>query len=469
MSKKHANLIIAIAVQGKHRKKYANGGQVGLDVIKKEKYAKGGVMGLRGAKKGHTLKQLKDLESKDWYNRETGYEMSQEEGEHRLRELQQNKADRYEKSYGSKMSKLPKKHEPEEPMLSKGGKIGEHVGEAGNLLSKSGEKINKKSEQKRIFGKDANGDRISPERMKMMNLAKEHVKKEYGVGLRTAAGKRTPSGEIRDEGVQEPYDVYTPEGHEKEKKYAAHLKSKGQKRIDPKPDWENPDDMMDSQPSPDAVVHEITHARQTEIGDSLGKHQDKMDALQGKVQKKYGFLQNKRTSHEIQPMAMENPLRRELGFPANKSVAKPMTKEELAKHNAGRIKNKQPPLETNKEGITLTHDTKEPMYVKGKDQKGRDAYYMRQSRLMSPENRERTEAMRDKTIKYNPDKKEMVHSKSGNALINLRGQGRHEEAKERLKNRGEDRFAQGGMVNGKENYSVAEQVFHKLKAKAKRG
>jgi hypothetical protein len=332
----------------------------------------------------------------------------------------------------------------------------EHYAKGGRtsaLLDEKGRKINKRSERERIFGSDANAPRMSDERMRMMNMLRDKVKQEYGVGLRTAAGKRTESGEIRDEGVQPAFDVYTPEGREAERRYVAEQKALNPKfkRIDPKPDWNNPDKFMDTQPSPDAGIHEVAHARQIPLGMTLAEHQDAMDALQGQVQKDYGFLQNKRTSHEIQPMAMENSIRRELGFPANSSIATGTARgymenpETLAEHNAGRVSRGQPALETNEEGIPLTHDTKEPMYVAGLDHKGNVVYYMRQSRLMSPENRQRTEDIRQRTVKYHPERG-MVESMSPDALINLRGQGRMAEAESRLRNRGDERFAEGGPV-----------------------
>jgi hypothetical protein len=350
----------------------------------------------------------------------------------------------------------------------------EHYAKGGRtsaLLDEKGRKINKRSERERIFGSDANAPRMSDERMRMMNMLRDKVKQEYGVGLRTAAGKRTESGEIRDEGVQPAFDVYTPEGREAERRYVAEQKALNPKfkRIDPKPDWNNPDKYMDTQPSPDAGIHEIAHARQIPLGMTLAEHQDAMDALQGQVQKDYGFLQNKRTSHEIQPMAMENSIRRELGFPANSSIATGTARgymenpETLAEHNAGRVSRGQPALETNEEGIPLTHDTKEPMYVAGLDHKGNVVYYMRQSRLMSPENRQRTEDIRQRTVKYHPERG-MVESMSPDALINLRGQGRMAEAESRLRNRGDERFAEGGQVGmdaiKKEHYYNGGAIRH---------
>lgn len=334
---------------------------------------------------------------------------------------------------------------------------------------------NKRYQQAKVYGKpsdtkapkkgaltykipDPNGERISPQRMKMMNQIKRKVGQEYGVGLRTAAGKRTPSGAIRDKGVQPPFDVYTPEGHEAEKRYAKEQKELNPKwkRIDPKPDWENPDQTMDTQPNPDAGIHEMAHARQLKIGHSLGQHQDEMDRLQGQLQSKYGFLQNKRTAAEVQPMSMENSIRRELGMPANRSEADEMTSAEWAKHNAERKSKGLPEIEFNKKGVPLTHDTKEPMYHFARDKKGKHAAYMRSSHIMNPENRQRTQDIREGVVKYNPKKQQMEEANSPDALVNLRGQGRALEAQARAKKK----FGKNELEKSKKYRGPTDDVRH---------
>lgn len=285
-------------------------------------------------------------------------------------------------------------------------------------LSKGG-----KIEKERIFGKDANAPRLSEKREKMMNVAKDFVKRKFGLDTRVASGKRdAETGELREEAdeAHQPYDVFTSEGRKKEKDLAAALKAKKIKRVDPKPDWRNKDKVLETQPSPDALVHEVAHLARAKIGNDLAKEQDDMDKEWGESQSKYGRMQQKKTKGEIQPMSLENPLRRRMGLPANKSTKK-VSKNERA----------------------LDDDT--DRFVEGKDSKGRKAFYDRQSRLMNPETKQRLKDIDEGVVRYHKERG-MVESNSPDALINLRGQGRMEEAKKRLKNRGADRFAKGGIV-----------------------
>jgi hypothetical protein len=226
-----------------------------------------------------------------------------------------------------------------------------------------------------------------------------------------AQGKRDESGELRtDKDNQPSFDVFTNEGREKEKQLLAEQKAKGIKRTDPKPSWTARG--LDSQPSPDAAIHELAHADLAPEGMGPEEHQHHMDELWGQSQSKYGHLKQKRTAGEIQPMSVENTIRRQLGIPANKAT-KPVTENQRALDYEG------------------------DRFVEGKDSKGNKAFYDRQTRLQTPATKDRVEQIKQGTIKFNPEKG-WQPSYDTNALINLRGQGNIEEAQKRAKQKYSD-------------------------------
>jgi len=253
---------------------------------------------------------------------------------------------------------------------------------------------------------DANGKRTSPQRMKMMNTIKNYAEKKTGHKMVIAEGKRDETGKLKNKpGIdKEPFDVFSEKGHEQEKarqeKIDAHnseLKTgqKPMKRVDPKPDHRSGN--LETQPSPDAAVHEIAHEALSPKGMNMADHQTHMDVRWGESQKKYGHMQQKKTAGEIQPMAAENPLRREMGLPANKTHQK--------------VKDAKKPVEQ-------TVDETGPRFHRGKDKKGNAVDLMRQSRLLHPENKERIESLRDGTLKYS--KEGITESTSVDAKINRR-------------------------------------------------
>lgn len=78
---------------------------------------------------------------------------------------------------------------------------------------------NKREQRRLVYGNDANGGRLSPKRMKMMQNLKRFLDSRHGVNVVTAAGKRTDDGKLKEKKdiYQEPFDVFTPKGHEEEK------------------------------------------------------------------------------------------------------------------------------------------------------------------------------------------------------------------------------------------------------------
>lgn len=55
-------------------------------------------------RKGHTIGQLRALQSAGWHNADTGKSLSQGEGEHHLAQLEQHRADRIINDYAKRLS-----------------------------------------------------------------------------------------------------------------------------------------------------------------------------------------------------------------------------------------------------------------------------------------------------------------------------------------------------------------------------
>jgi hypothetical protein len=271
---------------------------------------------------------------------------------------------------------------------------------------------NVREQRKKVFGTDANAPRTSEKRMKMMQMIRQYAQKKYGLPLVTASGKRDESGKLKEQkGIEgQPYDVFTPKGVAQEKKRLAQIKEKGTKRVDPKPDWRS--GQLETQPSPDAAVHELSHLDLAPEGMTAPKFQTEMDRLWGDSQSKYGHMQQKKTRGEIQPMSIENPIRREMGLPANKQT-KPVTANQ---------------------SVLDDPTGKEKRFVEGKDANGKKAFYDRQSRLQNQDTKDRRQQIQEGSLKFHPEKGWQQASDT-NALINLRGRGLKEEAANRLKAR----------------------------------
>jgi hypothetical protein len=269
---------------------------------------------------------------------------------------------------------------------------------------------NVREQRAKVFGTDPNAPRVSNKRMKMMQAIQGYAQKKYGLPLVTASGKRDASGQLKEEkGIeQQPYDVFSPKGVAEEKARQEKVKQLGLKRVDPKPDWRS--GQLETQPSPDAAVHELAHLDLAPEQMTAPEFQKEMDRRWGESQKKYGHMQQKKTQWEIQPMSLENPIRRELGLPANRAT-KPVS-----------------------EGQAAIDDPTQQRFIQGKDSQGRTVFYDRQSRLMNPETKERLAQIREGSLKFDP-KSGWQPSSDVNALINLRGRGMAEEARARSKQR----------------------------------
>jgi hypothetical protein len=239
---------------------------------------------------------------------------------------------------------------------------------------------------------DANGKRTSEQRMKMMNHIKDYAAKRMHMDMVTAQGKRDESGKLKNKAPieKEPFDVFSHKGHQEEKMRQAKIDAHNEKlrpgqkpikRVDPKPDHRS--GKLETQPSPDAAIHELAHEALAPQGMSPAEHQVHMDKQWGESQSKHGHMQQKKTSGELQPMAAENKIRREIGLPANRT-SQP-------------VKNPNSPVER-------AIDNSSDRFVRAKDKSGKAVDLMRQSRLLSPANKDRIDQLRSGVLVHTGDK-----------------------------------------------------------------
>jgi len=86
-----------------------------------------------------------------------------------------------------------------------------------------------------------------------------------------------------------------------------------------KPDWRS--GQLETQWNPEAAVHEMAHLMLLPQGIGLEDGQRLMDQQYKDVQRDYGYMKQKESRHEVQPMAAEQIIRRMMGLPASQ-VAK---------------------------------------------------------------------------------------------------------------------------------------------------
>ncbi len=206
-------------------------------------------------------------------------------------------------------------------------------------------------QRKKIFGSQSSPSK--PEmREKHMGHINEFAKKQFGMEVAPSGGKINPkTGERRDEAPEQGVD---------------------------KPDWRS--GKLESQSNPDAMMHELAHLVLLPKGVGLKKGQELMDKQYAEVQKKHGYMKQKRSQGEIQPMAAENILRRHIGLP-------PATQSVPVKEG---------------EGPRMSVDTGE--LAGNRIQKGNKTVdLIRQSKFLSPENRQRLEHVISGHLKFHPE------------------------------------------------------------------
>lgn len=152
-----------------------------------------------------------------------------------------------------------------------------------------------------------------------------------------------------------------------------------------KPDWRS--GQLEAQWNPDAIVHEIAHLMLLPEGVGLQAGQKLMDKQYGDVQRQYGYMKQKRSAGEVQPMAAEQLIRRVLGLPANR--------------NSVAVPSKDAPPRTAVEDNSVIGTRVKT----GKNKKGEEKWadLIRQSRFLTPENKERMENVFSKKIIFHPE------------------------------------------------------------------
>lgn len=272
---------------------------------------------------------------------------------------------------------------------------------------------NVREQRRAVFGTDPNAPRISKGRMKIMQALRDFVKKRHGLDMVIAQGKRDESGQIRtDKRAESPYDVYSEKGHAAERKLAQIIAKMNQKRraegkidvrrTDPKPDWRS--GQLETQPTPDAAAHEIAHMYYEKPGQSLAEMQTRMDADWGDSQKRFGHLKQKQTQGEIQPMSLENPIRRRAGVPTTAPFKNPK------------------PMSEHDRPVDQAIDQSGPRFIRGVKVKGDQPIsvdYDRSARLMNEDVRRKLDMIDRGELVFDP-KAGWVTGTSPDAKINIR-------------------------------------------------
>ena len=279
---------------------------------------------------------------------------------------------------------------------------------------------NQKEQRKAVFGDKAQPERTSEHRVKTMRNIKNFVQRHMGLKLETAAGKideatgelKTPLKDLPYN--EQPYDIYTDKGVKEEKARLAQIKAENEargpapaakgassaeknierrknkaegktavRRVDHKPDWRSGN--LQTQPSPDAAVHEVAHIMTAKDNQGLGETQTDMDREFGAAIKNHGFLTQKRTQGEIQPMAAENKMRRLMGLPANRQFINPK------------------PMSEHDRPVEQAIDQPTPRFVRGKAG-DKSVDLMRQARLLNPRNAEQIDKFKRGEIEFDKEK-----------------------------------------------------------------
>ena len=241
---------------------------------------------------------------------------------------------------------------------------------------------NVKEQKKKLFGTNPQPS-AGPKREKHMSQIQDFAMRRYGLKISPSGGKiDEKTGKRRSE---------TPEVG-----------------VD-KPDWRS--GQLESQSNPMAQTHELSHLELMPEGVDLPGGQRLMDKQYADIQRNHGYMQQKRSSHEIQPQAIENPIRQRAGLPK-------VTRDVPAKEGSP---------------ARMTVDTNEPAGIR--IQRGKKLVdQAASSKLLNEQNRDRLAQVDEGSLKYDPAKG-WYKATNTDALINLRGRGKQEEAQARLKSK----------------------------------
>jgi len=149
-----------------------------------------------------------------------------------------------------------------------------------------------------------------------------------------------------------------------------------------KPDWRS--GRLEAQWNPNAMIHEIAHLMLLPKGVGLKAGQSLMDKQYSDIQSQYGYMKQKKHSAEVQPMAAEQLIRRYLGLPANKYYT-----EAEGKDAPPYMSVEDPPQVI---GTRVNIGKKKEKWVD----------LVRQSRFLTPENRQRIEDVLSRKIIFHP-------------------------------------------------------------------
>lgn len=218
---------------------------------------------------------------------------------------------------------------------------------------------NVREQRARVFGTKSQPTKKSPMREKHMEHIANFAQKFLGLKMNPSGGKMDmKTGERRDKNADIGID---------------------------KPDWRS--GQFETQWNPEAAVHEIAHLMLLPPGVGLEEGQQLMDKQYGDIQSKYGYMKQKRSQGEVQPMAAEQPIRRRMGLPASQ-VSVPV-----------------------KEGEGPRTSVEDPNVVigtrvqRGKTKEGQPKMVdlIRQSRNLTPENRDMLERRLSGQEKFHPE------------------------------------------------------------------
>ena len=273
------------------------------------------------------------------------------------------------------------------PIMSAGDKAEQYF----QSLQKS---KNVRAERKRIFGEsgEPNPDRVKSKDnyRNQIEALKRLASKRYGLELQPSKGKfydldRTNKNRKKD-GLPPIDDHEIRDSGEYEASDDGLLFRPIEQKSNPKPDWRSGD--LEHQRHVGATVHEMSHMEQGK--GKLADIQNKMDQGSSVAGSKYGG-RSKQMQGEIQPMALENKLRRRAGIPAHgrPQYTDPRTSKEVLTQDA-------PPrvaVDNNKEYATrvVENDT------------GKVADLIAQSGNLSPKNLELLDQVDGGERRYTPD------------------------------------------------------------------
>lgn len=211
---------------------------------------------------------------------------------------------------------------------------------------------------------------------------------------------------------------------------------------------------IESQDNSPARAHEIAHVVINPKNMGLAEAQEWMDqgtVRHGSFRNKQGKLMagaSKQMQEEIQPQAMENPLRRRMGQP---SYPRAMYDDPTYGNKVSLLdENAKPILATTgkrkglpREGKPKIHefspqrislDTEQQFGLRRKDPYTGELYDVTNlASNLNPENKQRLKDFDEGVVQWGGNDKGITDSNSPNARINLRAQGRNQEAIQRAK------------------------------------